>query len=235
MDADFPEYMLGNIERFLANDNTPDDLDLYPKVFEVEGFVPLQRGNELSAMLREGRSIKPKVVMEIGTDKGGGLYHWIKSQRATLEKVVAVEIRGCPYAAAFQKAFPDLQMQFHGGSSRDPDILEAVREFVEQIDVLFIDGDKSAFYADFLAYLPMMRRPGGLVFMHDIQDKAPSAGFASACLSSAVDRSWTIIDRSEGEEAAERKRNGGLPRNSHDGWLMEWAGDSCGVGVLQLG
>lgn len=236
MDADFPETMLANIERFFTTESRRQrGQDVYPAVFANEGFFPLQRKRELAKMLSTAREAKPRIVMEIGADKGGGFYHWVKSL-STVERAIAVEIRGTPYAAAFQKAFPAQDLLFLGGPSRAPETLAAVRTFLgdSRLDVLFIDGDKSHFFTDFEAYYPLMRKQTGIIFMHDITDPAPGAAFAKAVADPRVQRHTTIIDTSEVAPALAREAAGTPATDSYEGWLRQWRGASCGVGVLYV-
>ena len=79
MDANFPAGMLDHIERFFSVDgDRPAGLDVYPDVFKTPCFFPLQRMRETEKMIAVARSAEPQVIYEIGTDKGGGLYHWCK-------------------------------------------------------------------------------------------------------------------------------------------------------------
>jgi hypothetical protein len=199
----------------------------------------------------------PVTVMEIGADKGGSLYHWCQCL-PTVHNVIACEIRGTPYRHEFERAFPKIKFCWTLASKTDHgEVLHWLKakakkigaEITEQIggmtiadvnslparepiDVLFIDGDKLGMLKDFDAYLPLMRKPGGIVFMHDISDDHPAEAFKAL-----IRRGYkvdTIIDRSEGIDAASRADRGEAPRNTHDGWLMHWRGRSCGVGVIRL-
>lgn len=174
----------------------------------------------------------PRVVGIIGGDKGGDLYHFLKCL-PTVRRAFTIEIRGTPYIDLFRGAFPGVDMLGIPASSYAPETVDQVRVWLadEPIDVLFIDGDKSRFHDDFLAYLPMVRA-GGLVLMHDVRDAAPGAAFERARLHVRVRESATIEDVSEVAPALERERAGIPPANAHEGWLRAWRGESCGVGVL---
>jgi hypothetical protein len=230
MDESFPPGMLDDIARFFADEARREPgLDLYPDVFETAYFFPLQRKGELAAMMRLARSVQPKVVMEIGADKGGGLYHWCKCL-PSVQRVVACEVRGLPYAPLFEKKFPHLSFLWLHGSSYDPGNVRRVAEWLsgDQINCLFLDGDKGAFLDDFRAYVPLAN---GLVFVHDIQDPAPGAAFKSM----TEGRQWsTIFDRADSHWAMERASRGIPPASAHEAWLRHWEGRSCGVGVLYL-
>ncbi len=234
MDAPFPEGMLREIEEVLRlTKKQKPGKDLYPEVFNFSCVMPLQRKNELKQMMATARKVNPKVIMEIGADKGGGLFHWVKC--FSPERVVACEIRGTPYSELFEKAFPEIDFLWLPESSYDPVVVQKVNHWLglDAFDCVFIDGDKANFMADFNAYKHMVKK-GGIAFMHDIQDDAPGTAFEQAKTDPAVLLASTIIDISEGTEAKQRE-NEGLPSTGcYENWLRIWGGRSCGVGVLYL-
>jgi hypothetical protein len=269
MDAPFPDGMVEEITRFLTtvHPTLEPGKDLYESVFASPLFFPLQRKGELSEMIRISRRINPrivmepgsvslphtgpKVVMEIGSDKGGGLYHWCQCL-PSVEKVIACEIRGIPYATQFEKAFPNIRFGWCPSASRNYYTLSVVRETLSsvarepfdtsehtayvmyKIDILFIDGDKENVLDDFHTYLPFMN-PNGIVFIHDINDGAASG----PC--KAFDRlrqfyKWDIIVDTQDTQLALKRMSKGLPpMNPHEGWLRHWCGLSAGIGVIYLG
>lgn len=231
MDAPFPEGLAEDMERVIREDREPRGLDSYVAIFEAPLVFPLQRRRELEWMIREARIAESRVVVEIGADKGGGCYHWLKSLEPT--HFCGIEIRGVPHAAALAQAFGATEQLWLGASSFSPATIGEVRRWLDgrQIDVLFIDGDKSRFLEDFAAYLPQVRQ-GGLVLMHDVQDRSPGEAFQKARQHPRVSRSQAFIDTSEAREAIEREHGGAPPANPHEGWLRHWRGTSCGVGAL---
>lgn len=233
MDAPFPEGMVEAIEEVLKKPALPDGLDLYPDVFESSFFMPLQRKNELSQMLRIARSVPHSTIMEIGADKGGSVYHWIKG--LTPERMIAVEIRGTPYSHVFDRTFPLVNFCWMEGSSYDASVVGRVKQWLRghTIDVAFLDGNKNAYYRDFELYVPLMTR-GGYVFMHDIQDQEPGEAFRMASIHPAVERAWSVIDTTESQMIKRMDERGMVAIGAYDDWLRYWAGRSCGVGVLHL-
>jgi hypothetical protein len=240
-DQPFPEGMLEDIEKFFALECTREPgKDLYPSVFETALFFPLQRQAELAEMMREARRVKPRVVMEIGTDKGGGLYHWCKCL-PTVEDVIACEIRGLPYAELFEKNFPRIRFTWMPFSSRKYTTPSAIvgsinaiqNKECDPIDCLFIDGDKSSFVSDFLAYSPLMS-PSGIVFMHDIKDSGTPMRDAFEWCKKQGYRTREIIDVSDTHKTLRLAERGLPPANPHEGWLRHWKGTSCGVGVIYM-
>jgi predicted O-methyltransferase YrrM len=232
MDAPFPDGMLKDIEEFFALESTrPPGLDLYPSVFETALFFPLQRQAELAEMMREARRVSPRVVMEIGADKGGGLYHWCKCL-PTVEEVVACEIRGLPYAGLFERNFKDLTFHWFPEPSLKAAFKVERALAGQKVDCLFIDGDKGAFPLDFAAYRPLMS-PAGVVFMHDVQDRSPMRDAFLACKAAGY-RTREIVDVRDYKASADRERHGHPPANAHEGWLRYWRGTGCGVGVIYM-
>lgn len=226
MDADFPPGMVDEWRTFLASGKAPH------AVFDTNLCFPLQRKGELKLMLETAMSVKPVTVMEIGADKGGGLLHWC--YLPTVKQVIACEIRGTPYADEFKRAFPDKRFLWIEDSSYTKDTRYRVQSWLglSWIDVLFIDGDKTKMVEDFDTYLPLMN-PNGLVFVHDVSDREPMAAFGK--LWERGHRTWIIEDRTDTREALDRQGKGIPPANPHEAWLRHWKGESCTVGVIELG
>lgn len=232
MDDPFPPGMVAELESLMALD-LPSGQDLYPEVFAANIIFPLQRQAEMRSMIRKARDVDPRTIFEIGADKGGSLFHWCKCF-PNVERIIACEIRGTPYAEAFERAFPNIQFLWLPTSSYDPPVIDRVHSWLDcrKIDVLFIDGDKGAFDKDFDAYLPMMARPG-IVFMHDINE-ADSPMRAAFEEKRKGRQSEEIIDLVDTRWAMERKASGQPIMSSHEAWLRHWHGRSCGVGVIRL-
>ena len=231
MDAAFPRELVSCIEQFLEHDDQrPSGENFYQEVFDSELFFPLQRQRELAAMIQIARKINPRIIMEIGADKGGSIYHWAKCIQ-TVHTIIACEIRGFPYAKAFEKAFRGIQFIWEDQHSFSQLTANRIRRkiFDQPIDVLFIDGDKLRFEDDFNRYLPLMRKDG-IVFMHDIQDKVPREAYDRVCARGY--RHEEIIDTRDSQIAMDSKEPFFTP---HESWLRLWNGKSAGVGVIFLG
>jgi hypothetical protein len=237
VDDDFPVNLNQCISDFFATEKTrPPGRDIYLDVFKTDVFFPLQRPHELERMIQIARSINPTTVMEIGADKGGGLYHWCKCL-GSVEQVIACEIRGIPYYGLFDKQFPGIEFLWLPKSSYDCPKL--VKDWLRSspsggtIDVLFLDGDKSWFYRDFELYLPFMSRDG-IVFVHDITDPAPGEAWENILMRPERFRFERIIDVSDAEAAVSRQQMGIRSTCPHEDWLRHWQTRSCGVGVIHL-
>lgn len=235
MDEPFPDDMMDCIKEFFKTERSRGyGLDCYDAVFASNRFFPLQRKNELIEMMRIARSINPNVVMEIGADKGGGLYHWCKCLES-VSRVIACEIRGTPYKYEFENAFPYIDFLWIEDSSYDPATVAHVSSWLgkDPIDCLFIDGDKSHFDTDFEAYLPRMN-PNGIVFMHDINDDPPRQAFELIRNKYTNFASQEIVDIREALDAIARREQGIPSTSEHENWLRHWEGRSAGVGVIRL-
>jgi hypothetical protein len=233
VDAPFPEGLVEDAASVLEDDAVrPWGLNYYGDVFDSDLFFPLQRQKELAWMMERAREVWPITVMEIGADKGGGLYHWVKCL-PTVRNVIACEIRGTPYSSLFEKVFPEHRFMWMPHCSRNPDTRPMIMSLMGSIDCLFIDGDKSAFEQDFDHYLPLLS-PNARVFMHDVTDDAPGQAFNRV----SARPGWkgeVFIDRSDSIAAMGREKKGLPPMNPHEGWLRHWKGRSCGVGMLRRG
>ena len=245
--APIPDALIEEITRVLDRDRAyATGGDVYAHVFASPLFFPLQRKREMAQMLQIARGHvagrAARVIMEIGACYAGGVYHWCKSLSPT--HLIACEIRGTPYAEAFERAFPGIAFLWLEESSYDTPAAENVRTWLDgnQIDILFLDGDKEHFLDDFTMYRPLMR-PGGVIFMHDIQVPAPRNAFEVASTSPGIAEAFTIIDTSECTEATARDVAGVPLIDAYDHWLRYWNPptdrrlnrcQSCGVGVLRL-
>lgn len=227
MDAPLPEGLVPAWEEFLSAPRTLDDLFDHPVLF------PLQRRREMERMHEVVRTgCQARVVVELGADKGGSVWAWLKAL-PTIERFIACEIRGTPYAPLFAAAFPHVQFLWVPESSYALPTVQAVREWLagDRIDVLFIDGDKLSFVDDFDSYSPMVRRPG-LVLMHDVSDREPRRAFET--VRARGFRTEEIVDRSESAEAVTRQGLGIPSQSRHEDWLRIWQGRSATVGVIRM-
>lgn len=232
-EGQWPQDFLESITKTFEQEiNQPSGLDSYEGIFKSPLMFLLQRRRELEKMIQLARQIKPEIVFTIGSDKGGDVFHWVKCL-PSVRKVIACEIRGCPYRHLFEKHFPDKSFLWIERSSYCQETQVEVAKFLngEKIDVLFIDGEKVRFVDDFDAYHSMMRN-GGIVFTHDVQDEAPGNAFRT--LIERGFRNETIIDTLESAEAMDRERMGQKADCPYEDWLRTWGGRSCGVGVIYV-
>jgi predicted O-methyltransferase YrrM len=132
---------------------------------------------EILGLARAVRELEPRVILEIGTARGGTLLVW--TQLAS-RHVISCDLRIAGYRRALYAQYPP------PGSSCRVTLLEgdshesAFRARVEQalggdpVDFLFIDGDhtEAGVGADYRDYRGLVR-PGGIIAFHDIVEKQP--------------------------------------------------------------
>jgi predicted O-methyltransferase YrrM len=132
----------------------------------IAKYAPSQGRDEMAALIRLVKKIKPKVVVEIGVHQGRSMAVWGETFKPDL--LFGVE----PNAAEINWS---LIVPFGGiiqiGKSEDENTHTNLGEILKdrEIDFLFIDGDHTyeKAKADFINYLYYMR-PGGIVAIHDV-------------------------------------------------------------------
>lgn len=141
-------------------------------------FKPLQKPGEIAGLFARVAALRPRAVLEIGTNNGGTLFLWCRAAAAGAT-LVSLDLPGGRFGggysalrAPYYRAFADRgqRVRLVRADSHTPAALAAVRRAAPgPIDFLFIDGDHS--YAgvkqDFETYGPLVR-PGGLIAFHDI-------------------------------------------------------------------
>ncbi|MCD6099196.1 MAG: class I SAM-dependent methyltransferase [Candidatus Marinimicrobia bacterium] len=140
---------------------------------------PAQIREEIIELLKILSKRKPKVVLEIGTAKGGTLFLFsrIASEDATL---ISVDLPGGKFGGGYPEwkiplykafALPTQDIHLIRADSHDPKTLEIVKEILNgrKVDFCFIDGDHTyeGVKADFEMYSPLVKK-GGIIAFHDI-------------------------------------------------------------------
>jgi predicted O-methyltransferase YrrM len=142
-------------------------------------FAPIQSKHELSELAAMVQAHAPRVVLELGTARGGTFFvlTQMASSDATLISVdLPAGIGGSGYPAwkmpIFQSfATGDQSVHLIRADSHSPTTLDEVRTILggRKVDLLFIDADHS--YAgvkgDYERYSPLVR-PGGVICVHDV-------------------------------------------------------------------
>lgn len=153
---------------------------------------PIQRKEEISELLRLIEKNRPRVVLEIGTAKGGTLFLFCEfsDPKAT---VVSVDLpAGYPkWKIPLYQSFAGDEQSIHliRSDSHDRRTLEKIRVILggRPIDFLFVDGDHTyeGVKQDFMMYGPLVRN-GGLIAFHDIIAGPPE-------LAGEVHRFWEEV------------------------------------------
>jgi len=162
--------------RWVFDDSTPDKRPLSSdpneaKILAVLDEIAQTDNSNLLVPLEDGRLLRmlaestgARNVVEIGTYNGYSALWFCLALRTTGGKLTTHEISPKNAAAArenLRKAgVEDLVTVVEG------DAHETVARLKEPIDILFIDADKRG-YADYLAKLMPLVRPGGLILAHN--------------------------------------------------------------------
>ena len=139
----------------------------------------LQIPEEIGALARTVASIRPQVILEIGTAAAGTLLIW---SRIASRKVISCDLQDMSLQSEFYQRFPPpgsvCKVIPLSGNSHSREFQERVVKALngDDVDFLFIDGDHSeeGVRADFLDYRHLVR-PGGIIAFHDIVDSQPVA------------------------------------------------------------
>jgi len=143
-------------------------------------IAPNQKEPEILWLLELLAAERPRVVLEVGTDRGGTLFLWtrVASPEALLlsldiQKMVGRLGRLSPFALVRKSFARDRQRieLIDEVDSQDPGTLRRVEAILDgrAVDFLFVDGDHryEAVRRDFELYSTLVR-PGGVVAFHDV-------------------------------------------------------------------
>jgi predicted O-methyltransferase YrrM len=147
-------------------------------------FGPDQIWDEIIVALKEVQALRPRFIVEIGTNGGGTLLMWsrVAHPEAT---ILSIDLRGGQEGTRVSRLRAPLfrrmgvrQQKIHliNGDSHSPATLEQARKYLgnNSVDYLFIDGDhsESGVRADYQMYGSLVR-PGGIIGFHDIAVNTP--------------------------------------------------------------
>lgn len=137
----------------------------------------LQIPAEITQLAKAVQAIKPKIIVEIGTARGGTLLIWsyLASQRAVTCDLNDMSLQR-PLFSQFPPPGSSCKVTLLSGNSHEASFkARLARELNgEKADFMFIDGDhtESGVEADYNDYKEFVR-PGGLIAFHDIVEKQP--------------------------------------------------------------
>jgi predicted O-methyltransferase YrrM len=138
--------------------------------FSADVLCPHQKCSEIEQFIRFAAAKSPKIALEIGVAQAGTTF-LLKENLPSLEQIIGIDVNlhNVFKLEAFNKR--GCKLQFFEGSSRDEDILSAVKTSLagDKLDLLFIDGDHSysGVKSDFERYRHLVA-DGGLIAFHDI-------------------------------------------------------------------
>jgi cephalosporin hydroxylase len=136
-----------------------------------------QKRSEIIALAKTVAALKPKVILEIGTARGGTLLIW--SSLAS-ERVISCDLVHRAAQRPLLEALPPpgstCKVTLLTGNSHDAAFKRRVAQTLngQQADFLFIDGDhtETRVEQDYNDYREFVR-PGGIIAFHDIIENQP--------------------------------------------------------------
>jgi len=152
------------------------DIHARPKDMYKGGIVTAQVGWEFDELLRIYDYLAPMSVVEIGSQLGGTLWHWLEGAQtgATIVNIDILQNQDEATAKALPtrwQSWVPKGVTLHTliGRSDDPKIIAKARKLVPEIDFLFIDAVHTYEGAkhDFEVYGPLVRK-GGVIALHDL-------------------------------------------------------------------
>ena len=137
----------------------------------------LQIPSEITALARAVQALAPKIILEIGTARGGTLLIW---SSIASEKVITCDLQDMRVQAPLYQAFPPAGSQCKvtllSGDSHSAKFKQRVAHELggKKADFIFIDGDHTVegVTADYNDYREFVR-PGGIIAFHDIVESQP--------------------------------------------------------------
>jgi len=170
-------YALLRIKKFSSN-----SLDgLVDFSFDgVAGLIrPFQVRNEISKLLMILDEMKPKVIIEVGTGRGGTLFLFchVATEDAT---IISIDLPGGKFGGGYpgwkiplykEFSLPEQRLYLLRADSHSQETLGKIKNILDgrKADFVFIDGDHTyeGVKRDFEMYSPLLRS-GGLLAFHDI-------------------------------------------------------------------
>lgn len=137
----------------------------------------LQKRSEIISLAKAVAALKPRVILEIGTARGGTLLIWssIASERVITCDLVHRDAQRSLFEA-LPPAGSHCRVTLLTGDSHTADFKQRVARELngQQADFLFIDGDhtEAGVARDYEDYKEFVR-PGGIIAFHDIIENQP--------------------------------------------------------------
>lgn len=168
------------LAEYHAKQRTPDEIVDWAMNFGGGGHMrikTLQIRSEITRLAEAVRAIQPKLILEIGTARGGTLLIW--SSIAT-EEVITCDLNNLDAQTPLFTRLPppgsSCKVTLLSGNSHEAAFKARVETALagRKVDFLFIDGDHremgvTADYRDYASFV----RPGGIIAFHDIVEKQP--------------------------------------------------------------
>lgn len=175
-------YAKQRLKEYHAEKRTLEEVIDWAMHFGGKGHMKvqtLQIPQEITQLAQAVQALQPKIILEIGTARGGTLLLW--SYLAS-EEVIACDLNDMSVQAPVFTQFPPpnskCKVTLLSGNSHESAFKQRVASALagRRADFLFIDGDHTEGgveddYEDYKEFV----RPGGLIAFHDIVEKQPLA------------------------------------------------------------
>lgn len=193
-------WALRRLEEYHAAPRSVEETVDWALTFGGAGFFnisTIQVRSEILALARRVAELEPRIVLEIGTHRGGTLLIW---SAIASSKVISCDLRDFTRDGDLLRALPPSESQCEvtlmSGNSHAPAFRNRVVEALggDKVDFLFIDGDhtREGVAQDYRDYRDLVR-PGGLIAFHDIVPRQPVPA-------NQVNEFWTTISSEPGAE-----------------------------------
>jgi len=191
--------VLQDIIHIEVNLRNSKKLDNILKITFNSNFIrPIQIREEIKSLLLILDKVKPKVILEIGTARGGTLFLFsnIADEEATLISVDLYQTIEKRILFRYIKKGKQKIFLIQGDSHK----IETLRKIEgilkgRNVDFLFIDGDHSyeGVKKDFEMYSPLVRK-GGIIAFHDIvPDYYTRYGIKTSSWAGEVYKFWNEV------------------------------------------
>lgn len=173
-------YARYRLQKYHSRQRTLEEVVDWAMNFGGGGYMvvkTLQIPSEITQLAQAVQVIKPKIIVEIGTARGGTLLIWsyLASQRVITCDLNDTRLQR-PVFSRFPPPGSDCKVTLLTGNSHEASFKARLTQELngEKADFMFIDGDhtESGVEADYNDYKEFVR-PGGLIAFHDIVEKQP--------------------------------------------------------------
>lgn len=146
--------------------STPRQLDARALAADGIQYGALQKFWEFAGLIQMVLDLKPRTIVEIGSDVGGSLHVWSR----ICNQVFSIDLPGGNFSSG-AGARRSWGASVHDGDSHAAESREWLMGKLHgrRVDFLMIDGDHTydGCYEDWAMYGPLVR-PGGVVAFHDV-------------------------------------------------------------------
>jgi len=168
------------LRRYHARPRTLEETVDWAMQFGRYGYLTihtLQKRSEIIALASAVAALKPRIILEIGTARGGTLLIW---SSIASERVITCDLVHRDAQRSLFEALPppgsNCRVTLLTGDSHTAEFKQQVARELngQQADFLFIDGDhtEAGVARDYEDYREFVR-PGGIIAFHDIIENQP--------------------------------------------------------------